>query len=431
MRVLRVYHAGRNPTQRARERALAAAGIDVALIVPSHWEGEGIDSVRDQFPIIQVPVSRAGDVNRHAYRGLSALRRLVRDLHPDILDLNEEPFSVASRQWLRAVHPATPVLMYTAQNIDKRFPPPFAQYERAAYRRVAALYPCTKQAASVARGKGFAGPIEVLPLGYDPRVFRAGGQSLADQEIVLALVGRLVPEKGAKDAVKVLARVNAARPARLLLVGSGPEVQPARELAATLGLADRVDLEPWAPSAELANVYRQAHVTLIPSTATRTWTEQFGRVIVEAQACGSVVAGYASGSIPEVAGDAAVLVEPGSTVRLADEVVQLLRDHDGYADFRGRGIAACRTRTWTSVAERHADLYRRVAIGVQRRKMPRSPSERRAVGRMEFGTTASSAGGPRPFALPILRRGGVLSTLLATLTDAGAELIQRLGRGSG
>ena len=97
---------------------------------------------------------RPGDVNRHGYTDSHALARLVRDLAPDLLDVHEEPFSVAARQWLAAAPPDLPIVMYTAQNVDKRFPPPFAQYERAAHRRVAALYPCSGQAASVARGKG-------------------------------------------------------------------------------------------------------------------------------------------------------------------------------------------------------------------------------------------------------------------------------------
>src|SRR6202043_4225790 len=92
---------------------------------------------------------------------------LIAELKPNILDVHEEPFSVAARQWLAAAPADLPVVMYTAQNVDKRFPPPFAQYERAAHRRIVALYPCSAQAAAVARGKGFAGFIDVLPLGYD------------------------------------------------------------------------------------------------------------------------------------------------------------------------------------------------------------------------------------------------------------------------
>ena len=270
-------------------------------------------------------------------------------------------------------------------------PPPFAQYEPAAYRRVAALYPCSKQAAAVARGKGFAGLIEVLPLGYDDALFYPGDQSLDDDEIVLGLFGRLVPEKGVVDAVEVLARVNRARPARLVVVGSGPEGVRARARAAALGLADRLELLPWRPAAELADIYRGTHVVLVPSRPTTTWVEQFGRVIVEAQACGAVVAGYASGAIPEVAGEPAILTDVGAVAELGDRVAALASDPVGYADRRAQGIELSRTRTWAKVAARQVDLYRRVTAGdVPHLELPSSPRRRRELARAEFGPTAST-----------------------------------------
>jgi glycosyltransferase involved in cell wall biosynthesis len=294
--------------------------------------------------------------------------------------------------------------MYTAQNVDKRYPPPFGMYERRAHRRIAALYPCSRQAASVARGKGFAGLIDVIPLGYNPKLFYEGEQSFDVDELTLALVGRLVPEKGVRDAVEVLARVNSMRPARLVLVGSGPEEAPAWELAERLGVAGRLAIEPWRPADELAGLYRRAHVVLVPSVATTTWVEQFGRVIVEAHASGAVVAGYASGSIPEVAGDAAVLADPGNATQLADRTVAVVGDPDEYARLRTRGLALSRTRTWTRVAEGQADLYRRVHEGkLERRASPRSPRKRRALARAEFGPAAATTAGARPFALPLLR----------------------------
>ena len=167
------------------------AGLEVTLAVPSTWPGaaEPTSLPDEGFPIVELAVRRAGDVNRHSYLDVAELHRLLGSLRPDVIDVHEEPVSLAARQWLAAAPPDLPVVMYTAQNVDKRFPPPFAQYERAAYRRVAALYPCTCQAASVARGKGFAGVVEVIPLGIDPAVFKAGSQSLGDEEIVLSLVG--------------------------------------------------------------------------------------------------------------------------------------------------------------------------------------------------------------------------------------------------
>jgi glycosyltransferase involved in cell wall biosynthesis len=373
-------------------------------------------------------VRHAGDVNRHGYTDSSVLARLVRDLAPDVLDIHEEPFSGAARQWRRAAQSDIPIVMYTAQNVDKRYPPPFARYETAAYRRVAALYPCSRQAASVARGKGFAGLIEVLPLGYDDAVFDPGDQSLDDDEIVLGLFGRLVPEKGVVDAVEVLARANRARPTRLVVVGSGPEEGVARARAAALGLADRLELLSWRSASELADIYRRTHVALVPSRPTTTWVEQFGRVIVEAQACGAVVAGYASGAIREVAGEPVILTDVGAVAELGDRVAALAFDPAGYADRRAQGIELSRARTWAQVATRQADIYRRVTTGnVAHLELPRSPRRRRALACAEFGPTASTTAGARPFALPLLRRGGRLSDVVASLLDAGTELALRAG----
>jgi glycosyltransferase involved in cell wall biosynthesis len=376
--------------------------------------------------LIELPVSRAGDVNRHAYEA-SSLPGLLRDVGPDVLDIHEEPFSVAARQWLAAAPADLPVVMYTAQNIDKRFPPPFAQYEQAALRRVAAMYPCSSQAAAVVRGKGFEGHVEVLPLGYDETTFRPGTQALEDDELVLGLVGRLVPEKGVLDAVRVLARLHAWRPTRLVVVGSGPEEAGARALATELGVSDRLDVLPWQPAEELAATYRRTHVVLVPSRPTQTWVEQFGRVIVEAQASGAVVAGYASGSIEEVAGSSALLTHVGDVTGLADQVVVAVGDPVGFEARRAEGLARSRTRTWSEVARRHADLYRRVLAGdTARVHLPRSPRRRRAAARAEFGPTAASTAGTRPFALPVLRRRGAIAAALALLIDAAAEAHARL-----
>ena len=96
MRVLRTYHAGRDRGHRARERALRAAGVDVVLAVPDTWDDAGSE-VRlsaEDFEIIELPVFRSGDVNRHRFSD-DALRSVVTRGAPDVVDSHEEPFSVA------------------------------------------------------------------------------------------------------------------------------------------------------------------------------------------------------------------------------------------------------------------------------------------------------------------------------------------------
>jgi glycosyltransferase involved in cell wall biosynthesis len=429
--VLRVYHAGRDPQHRGRERALSAAGVDVTLVVPAEWPEAGteLSLSPEPFRVVALPVRRGGDVNRHVYLDSLALERVINETRPDVIDIHEEPISIAAHQWLRAAPANVPVLMYTAQNIDKRFPPPFCRYERAAYQRVTTFYPCSRQAAAVLRGKGVARRIEVLPLGYDDALFSPGSQSLDADEIVLMLVGRLVAEKGVDDAIQTLARVHAVRPARLVVSGEGPAEAMARRLAVALGVADRVEFRGWQDGPDLAAAYQAAHVVLVPSHSTAKWVEQFGRVIVEAQACGAVVAGYASGAIPEVAGEAGVVVRTGDVEQLADSVVQLVGDSDELERLRDRGQRQAATRTWQAVAARQASLYWRVHTEPsQSTDLPKSPRRRRGVAFAEFGPTADTDAGVRPFALPILRQGGPVPRVLAGVLDVATEVASGLSR---
>jgi glycosyltransferase involved in cell wall biosynthesis len=409
-RVLRVYHAGRDAGHRRRERALVAAGVDLTLVVPVEWPHAGSQRIlsAEPFPVIELPVWRPGDVNRHEYADPASLRSLVETIRPDVVDIHEEPFSLVARQWLRAAR-GLPVTMYTAQNLDKRFPPPFAHYERHALQTVSAIYPCSRQAASVIRGKGFRGTVRVLPLGYDDSIYRAGHQSPDDNVLVMGIVGRLVREKGIVDAVHVLAAVIARRPAVLQVIGEGPEAPAAQDLARRLGVGDSLRFSPWLPVEKVAEFYRSMHVLLIPSRATRTWVEQFGRVIPEAQASGAVVAGYASGAIGEVAGASGVLVPEGDIERLCTIVTELSEQPDAWNRWRREGLGFAQRCAWPDIARRQAALYREAAergvapIASLRPTAARTPAAARELARAEFGDVAEVPGSARPMALPVLR----------------------------
>ena len=428
VRVLRVYHAGRSEAHRARDRALVALGASVTLVVPAAWAGpeNTENAVEPGLRLIELDVIRAGDVNRHRYREPSMLERVIADVRPDVLDVHEEPFSLAARQWLSAAPPELPIVMYTAQNIDKRFPPPFSGYERAALRRVVCLYPCSGQAASVARRKGFAGIIRVIPLGVDAALYRPGKQSLDDPEVVLGLFGRLVPEKGVQEAIHVLAHVLKVRPARLILVGEGPEARVALALARRLGVDQRVVVVSGSSPQEVAAHYRSVHVLLVPSIATTTWAEQFGRVIVEAQASGAVVAGYASGAIPEVAGPPAVVVPEGNLDALAETVGSLVGSVDEWMRRRSAGLTLAEHRTWDRVAAEQLCLYREALVAPPRASLPRSRVEQQRAASAEFGAPAVTPAGTRPFAYRPLRKGGTLAVLLGAAIDRAEVVGTRL-----
>jgi glycosyltransferase involved in cell wall biosynthesis len=433
LRVLRICHAGRNPAHRARDRALLAAGVDVVYVVPRIWPeagGEGALSA-EGFPIIEVDVRSPGDVNRHSYADVGAVSRLAVDHQVDLVDLFEEPFSRAAGQLLPRLPPELPVVMYSAQNLDKRWPPPYRNYERRSFQRVCGFYPCSRQAAAVLRRKGFGGLVEPLPLGYEDELYSCGEQSLAGGRLRLALVGRMVHEKGVCDAVRVLADLYLGKgmDAELVLAGSGPELTAAMVLAKELGVSDRVEHRPWLATPQLAQLYRETHVVLAPSRSTATWAEQFGRMIVEGQASGCVIVGYDSGAIPEVGGDPALLVRERDVDSLAQAAALVLSDPEEFQARRRSGLALAAERTWTLVARKQANLYRMVLEAGSTPLLPGSPRARRRLAEAEFGRPAEALGQSRPFALPYLRRPSATSRVLGLTMDMVAEVRTKIGRG--
>ncbi len=258
-----------------------------------------------------------------------------------------------------------------------------------------------------------------MPLGYDDDLFWCGGQSHDDNPFTLGLVGRMVPEKGVLTAVRALAEVRVHRQARLLLVGDGPEIGPARELAAYLGIADDVEIYPWLSTGQLAECYRRMHVLLLPSASTATWVEQFGRVIIEAQASGVVVAGYASGAISEVSADAGWLVQERDAMGLFSAVVSLASNAEAWSGFRSLGLARSRKAVWAVVAEAQSAFYREIASGTDLSATARrsGAAELRSDARAEFGPPARTLISARPVALPVVRDSRHLDKGIGVVAD--------------
>ncbi len=431
MKVVRLYHGGRDPAHRLRDRALLDAGAEVVLVIPRRWAGsEHHDHVDEPgLRVVEVDVRRPGDVNRHTLTDAAAFMEVVTDVGPDLVDIAEEPFSSVAHQILGLLPATLPVVTYTAQNLDKRWPPPFCWWERQAFARVNGIYPCSRQAASVVRGKGFTGVVQPIPLGFDPRRYHPGDQQAGDETLQLGLFGRMEAYKGVLDAVRVLAAVRRHRSARLTLVGEGPALADALDLAARLQVDGAVEHHPWQPLDRLVESYRAVHFLLAPSRATPRWVEQFGRTLIEGQASGCVVAGYASGSIPEVAGPGALIVPEGDADALAAAIVALAGDPAAFASAREVGTTRSRRYSWEQVAEQQVAFYRTCMAHPPTPPGPAASRRPRASAVAEFGRPATVNGQERPFALPILRSDTPLSRGLAAALDAWGSRSEGSTRG--
>ena len=145
-------------------------------------------------------------------------------------------------------------------------------------------------------------------------------------------------------------------------------------------------------------------------------------MVSEGQASGSVVAGYASGAIPEVGGEAAALVPEGDARALEELVLRILEDPAEYAERRRAGLVRSSSRTWDAVALEQLAFYEQALAATTTAARQARPDALRADAAREFGPPAHTNGDARPFALPLLRRPSALSNHLGRLIDFGARL---------
>ena len=123
-----------------------------------------------------------------------------------------------------------------------------------------------------------------------------------------------------------------------------------------LGLRDRVRLLGYLPPGELPELYAAAEMLVFPSLF-----EGFGLPLVEAMACGCPVVCTDATSLPEIAGGAALLFEPGSPEALADRVAEVLEEPDLRRRLRAAGLARAAEFRWDRAARETVAVYRRAA----------------------------------------------------------------------
>jgi glycosyltransferase involved in cell wall biosynthesis len=188
------------------------------------------------------------------------------------------------------------------------------------------------------REKGFTAPAYVIPqFGVDPELFRPedGKAASSDQPLSIGFAGRLVAEKGVDLLLNACARLRF--PFRLTIIGEGPALAALRSHAADLGIQSQVTFAGGVRSTDMPGELRRLDTLVLPSLTRPNWTEQFGRVLVEAMACGVPVIGSRSGEIPAVIGEAGLTVPEADAGAIADALERLRADPALAADLARRG----------------------------------------------------------------------------------------------
>jgi len=320
-RVLVISHTYVQPAHRGKLRALAARGLEVTVGVPQRWRdpalGERIETTWERQAGLEVfPIPAKAD--RYGRR---ALRALLRDKRPDVVQIEEEPASAAARQVIKAARRLDiPVVLFTHQNVDPRLPLLERWGRRRILRRLKGLVAGSEAGAELVRREVPTLPVTVIPqlgAGVPHDALHAPHEGLA-----IACVGRLVARKGLDNLLQALA-LNRGAAWHLTIVGDGPERERLERLASELRLAARIRWMGGLPAQQLTRLWTDHDVLVLPSRTLPDWQEPNGHVLVEAMLNEVAVLGSASGVIPEIIGDAGVVVPAGDPAGLATELLRL------------------------------------------------------------------------------------------------------------
>jgi glycosyltransferase involved in cell wall biosynthesis len=312
---------------------LARRGWHLTLVVPRRWRHDyapkrispqALDGL--QAALLPLPVALPGRQQRHFY--LARCRAVCARVRPDVAFVEEEPFALSAAQWGRALRRLEiPFGVQCYENIDRRLPLPVRRLRARVLRDAAFVAARSETAAELARHWGARGDVRVVA----PAIARwehgrdvpPPSRDAGARPFAIGYAGRLVPSKGLNDLLAAVRMLDA--PVALTLIGDGAlreelEGQPIPGAA--------VQIRSGVRHEEMPSEYAQLDVLVLPSRTTPTWKEQFGRVLIEALACGVPVVGSDSGEIPSLVGltGGGLVFAEGDAEHLARQLARLRSD---------------------------------------------------------------------------------------------------------
>ena len=332
MRAIIVSRVYADPNSRGKLRALASQGVALAAAGPDRWTPLGLQleqktSWGDDGGVrtVPIPVSHGAPGGDPSWSA-KALRRMFTDFRPDLVQIEEEPWSRAAGAAARAARKLhIPYVMLVRESLPARHGLT-AGFRRGRLLKGARGVAGVNEAAvrlAVRRHPSLANAlVPQLGVGLPLTVERSmhGG-------LTIGFLGRLIPEKGLdllfRACVKVIGRWS------ITVIGSGPAQEELEELAERLGIAGRVTWLGALPRQRVDEVWSRLDCVVAPSRTAPRWVEVVPRAALEAMAHGIPVVASDSGALPAAVGPGGIIVPEEDVAALATSLQRL---HDDPAD---------------------------------------------------------------------------------------------------
>ena len=310
MRALIISHFYSDPEHRGKLRALAGQGVDVMAALPG-----GSAGLDNGVRLTPVPVSGDPEVPGMLKWNGGALKRVISDFHPDLIQVEEaatSPVAVAVAAAARRMR--IPYVMFSWDSLARRRGFLEQRRYRSVVRHAAGLVGGNRLALALLREHAPSAASAVLPqTGMSP----SGplSRDAVRRGLGIGFVGRLVPERGAETLLRACGQL--LGPWTLTVVGTGPEQEVLEALAQKLGLASRIRWQGGIPRAELEALWNDLDCLVVPSRDTGNWVERSSPVLLEAMVRGVVPVVTRAGALPEIVGDAGIVVDDVESLALA------------------------------------------------------------------------------------------------------------------
>lgn len=349
--ILVISHSCFLSVNRGIYRELAALGWSVEIVIPEQLDlGSGIktseaDSPRDP-KIHRLPM--LGSHGRfRMYKGLFNLLNFSR---PRIVFMDNDHASLLA--WLlgRWVRSHNSVLVVQAN--DNLIKNPWEELVRGriksclgilgikllsnlANSNIRHIFAINSDGVKLLNEMGYEGRVSQIPLGYNPRLFYndshtrlATREGLGLTKTTIAYFGRIIPEKGLHLLIQSLAQLKHLEWQFLLdnfKAYGNSYYERLKILIEENNLESRV-VQFDASHEEMPAYINAADIVVMPSLSTPDFKEQYGRVAVEAMACGCLVIASNSGALPEVIGEGGVIIPENNQEALVDSLSKALQN---------------------------------------------------------------------------------------------------------
>jgi len=368
LRVLFVSLAYVVGVNQGKLNAIAEAGVEVGLLVPSNWKALewnrplAVEKPYANIKIYSAPVSSTGRGGAHLYSPWK-IWQVLNDFQPDLVQVEEEVFSLCAFElavWARLT--GKPLVLFGWENMERHLP--MRQWVRQFVLSTAQLIIAgNHDGANLLHQWGYTGLVEVMPqMGVDTALFSPRSPERKNEELQIGFLGRLVPEKGI-DLLFTAARYLKERglKCRIIVCGSGCHQEALRHEAQQQQVADLVTWQKAVRHEQTPAEISKFDVLVLPSRTVSTWKEQFGHVLIEAMAVGVPVIGSSSGEIPNVIGRSDLIFPEGDAQKLAVILERMICQPGWREEVGGYGIArVCQHYTHERIAERLISLWQTV-----------------------------------------------------------------------